>query len=79
MSKNCDHNDFTAAVEVQHLIDVMKWVLEIQVTCQQCGMMFRFLGLPQGVDLDGAAASVDGTEARLSIAPAKWAESGQVH
>lgn len=29
----------------------------------------RFLGLPAGLDLEGAAVSADATEARLAIAP----------
>jgi hypothetical protein len=32
-------------------------------------MPFRFIGLPVGLDLEGASVSIDGTEARLAIAP----------
>ncbi|HKB35360.1 MAG TPA: hypothetical protein VKD72_02835 [Gemmataceae bacterium] len=39
------------------------------IRCEQCGTPFRFIGLPAGLGLNGAAVSVDGTEARLAIAP----------
>jgi len=42
---------------------------EIRVTCEQCKTPFRFIGLPAGVDLNGAAVSVDGEEGRFAIAP----------
>jgi hypothetical protein len=32
-------------------------------------MPFRFIGLPAGLDLNGAAVSADACEARLAIAP----------
>ena len=42
---------------------------DIRIECAQCEKQFRFLGLPGGVDINGASVSVSGTEARLAIAP----------
>ncbi len=49
--------------------DSGRFLLGVRVHCQDCGKPFVFLGLPAGVNLEGAAVSVDGTEARLAIAP----------
>lgn len=64
----CDHADFTAQVVVNRLEGV-RFVAEIHINCSQCGTPFVFFGLPAGLDIDGAAVSADGTEARLSIGP----------
>src|SRR4029453_8701659 len=47
----------------------LRFVADVRIRCEQGGTPFRFIGLPAGLDLNGAAASVDGTEARLAIAP----------
>ena len=44
-------------------------MLDVQVKCTDCGLPFRFIGLPAGLDLNGAAVSADAQEARLAIAP----------
>lgn len=69
MSGACEHGDFAASVTVNRLEDSGRFEADVRITCTQCGVPFRFLGLPAGVDLNGAAVSVDGTEARLAIAP----------
>jgi len=52
---------------VNRLTDSGRFAADVRIKCAQCGEPFRFLGLPCGVDLDGAAVSADGTEARLAI------------
>ena len=67
----CPHKKFHANVRVNRLEDSGRFSADITIKCEECGEPFRFLGLPAGVDLDGAAVSVDGTEARLAIGTAE--------
>ena len=65
----CKHENFDASVEVNRLEDIGRFVADVKINCLDCGVPFRFIGLPAGVDINGAAVSADATEARLSIAP----------
>lgn len=65
----CTHEDFEAWVDVHRLIDSGRFQADVRIKCKACGVPFRFIGLPAGLDLDGAATSADATEARLAIAP----------
>lgn len=65
----CDHPDFAAEVDVNRLSDSGRFQADVRIRCSKCGTPFRFIGLPAGIDLEGAATSVGGTEARLAIAP----------
>lgn len=65
----CKHETFDATVNVVRLEDVGRFQAEVMIACQQCHVLFRFIGLPYGLDLNGAAVSPDGTQARLAIAP----------
>lgn len=69
----CKHEEFGATVEVARVTndagEVERFQANVRVSCCQCGKAFRFIGLPAGLDLNGAAVSVDGAEARLTIAP----------
>lgn len=66
---SCPHEDFSAQVDVNRLTSDtgMRFMADIRIACAVCGERFRFLGLPAGVDTNGATVSVDGTEARLAI------------
>jgi len=63
----CNHENFTAKVDVHRLEDSGRFSADVSIKCVQCGTPFSFLGLPAGLDLNGASVSVDGTEARLAI------------
>lgn len=65
----CEHRNFEANVNVNRIEDVGRFAADVSIRCADCGVPFRFLGLPSGVDLNGAAVSVNGEEARLAIAP----------
>ncbi len=65
----CEHKEFEARVEVNRLEDVKQFAADVHIQCRDCGMPFRFLGLPAGLRPERPAVSVDGTEARLPIAP----------
>lgn len=68
MSK-CLHEKFRAEVNVNRLSDIGRFSADVKIRCEQCGSVFRFIGLPCGIDLNGAAVNPDATEARLAIAP----------
>lgn len=66
-TSQCKHENFDAHVRVNRLTDSGRFSADIGIKCRECGVPFRFLGLPAGLDLNGAAVSADGTEARLAI------------
>jgi len=68
MSK-CKHHNHEANVTVNRLEDIGRYHADIQVKCTECGTPFLFIGLPTGLDLNGATVSVDGKEAHLALAP----------
>lgn len=63
----CPHMNFAAQVDVIRLEDSGRFSADVRIRCADCDTPFRFLGLPAGVDLNGATVSVDGEEARLAI------------
>ena len=70
----CAHMNFEAQVNVGRLMDgdsgpVTGYMADIHVKCAECGLPFQFLGLPMGVDTNGARVSVDGLEARIALSP----------
>lgn len=70
----CEHMNFAAEVDVNRLPDkeggpVKRYCADVRIKCAECGQQFRFIGLPAGLDLNGAAVSIDACEARLAIAP----------
>ena len=69
-ASTCTHNDFLARCHFIRMEDVGKFMLEIRVSCNECGTPFQFVGLPAGLNLNGATVSVDGQEGNFAIAPA---------
>jgi hypothetical protein len=65
----CEHKSFSADVVVNRLEDRGRFSADVRIRCEDCGTPFRFIGLPCGLDLNGAAVSVDGLEAHLAVAP----------
>lgn len=65
----CSHEVFFCTVDITRMKDTGQFMADVRVVCNQCKMPFRFLGLPAGLDFNGAAVSVDALEARLAIAP----------
>lgn len=65
--ERCDHNNFESFVAVNRLEDSGRFQMDIRVRCRDCGMPFRFLGVPCGLDLNSARVSFDGTELRAAI------------
>ncbi len=65
----CEHMNFVASVTVNRLEDVKGFAADVHVQCADCNKPFVFIGLPGGLAPNRPTRSVDGTEARLPIAP----------
>lgn len=69
MKSVCEHENFDAFVEVNRIIDTGRYTADVRIKCLDCGKPMRFLGLPMGLDMNGAAVSADGTKGRFAIHP----------
>lgn len=73
MKKTCKHEIFEARVDVARIEmpegKPVAFMADVKVHCGRCGESFQFLGLPAGMNMQGASVSVDGLEARLAICP----------
>ena len=72
----CDHSNFRASVRVGRLTrddggPVTGYTADVEISCEQCGMPFRFVGLAAGNHHSEPRVSVDGTELRAPIEPAE--------
>lgn len=65
----CEHKSFDANVAINRIEDAGRFVADVTIMCVECGVPFRFLGLPLGLDYNSATVSFDGCEVRLGIAP----------
>jgi hypothetical protein len=71
MVKDCAHiKTHTTMTELNHFTDSGGYMVEISLKCGECGQPFRFLGLPLGLNMNGATMSMDGLTARIAILPA---------
>ena len=69
----CQHEEFEAQVDVIRISDTDEFAAEVRVWCIQCGLSFRFPGLPCGVLASQPSVSPDETVlfAPLFPGPAK--------
>jgi hypothetical protein len=65
----CKHEDFEARVDINRLEDTGRFMADVKIQCAACGVPMVFLGLPRGLDINGASMNTDGTEGRFAIAP----------
>jgi hypothetical protein len=65
----CKHMHLDAECRVARLEDRGRFMFEAKVHCTDCGKPFQFVGLPPGLNLDGATVSLDGLEANIAICP----------
>ena len=65
----CQHESFECDVTVNRIEDVRRFMADVRVKCVQCGIPFRFIGLPAGMDYNSPCVSVDGCEGRFPIHP----------
>lgn len=61
--------NFEAQVDVNRIEDTGRFSADVRIKCAECGKPMRFIGLPMGLDMNGAAVSPDGTEGRFAIHP----------
>ena len=66
---DCTHPDFDVFATINRIEDTGRFNADIQIVCAKCKKKFRFIGLPMGLDMNGAAVSPDGTEGRFAIHP----------
>lgn len=71
----CSHESFKANVRVGRLTNtdggpVTGYCADITVTCADCGLPFRFIGLAAGNHHAEPRVSVDGVELRAPLEPA---------
>lgn len=71
----CQHQNFEAYANVARLSHddggpVTGYSADIGIRCADCGVPFRFNGLPAGASHVEPRVSVDGTELRAPIEPA---------
>lgn len=72
--QQCEHTNFACECDVNRLSakeggPINRYCMDVRVKCADCGVSFRFIGLPAGLDLNGASTSVDACEGRFAIAP----------
>ncbi|MDE2102503.1 MAG: hypothetical protein KGL39_34975 [Patescibacteria group bacterium] len=75
---DCKHLDFNAKVDCKRIVEEHERVMmpngvkpqtvqvDLTINCAGCGAPLQFLGLRPGINLQGAACSPDGIEARLA-------------
>ena len=65
----CEHRNFEAEVRVARIEDKGRFMAEIKIHCRDCGVPMQFMGLPPGLNFNGATVSRDGLEANIGIHP----------
>ena len=65
----CDHKNFKANVAINRLEDSGRFMADVTVRCAECDLPFEFMGLEPGLNLNGAAVSIDGLELHIAISP----------
>lgn len=82
MSEQCQHETFRCDCKVGRLTEeeggpVTSWVLEVSVSCVNCGQEFGFLGPPGGIRNHEPTTSPDGLELRIPIVPGPVPRTGK--
>ncbi len=72
--KKCEHKEFIGNFNIARLEDSKGFMAEMTVKCAECDEPFKFLGLPLGLNMHGAAVDPTLTEARIAIAPLSESE-----
>lgn len=75
----CQHLKFSSRVGVFRLSDkdggpITGYTAEVKIKCDDCGLAFRFMGLPAGSHYAEPRVSADGLELRAPIEPAHVTE-----
>jgi hypothetical protein len=72
----CEHQAFQCNAAVGRLSElpggpITSYTVEITVHCTECGLPFRFIGLPAGNHYAEPRVSMDGTQLRAPLEPAE--------
>lgn len=70
MSTPCAHQSFRAEVDVNRFEDTGRFLAAVRVRCTDCGVAFRFLGVPAGLSWSRPSTSIDSEELLAPIEPA---------
>jgi len=65
----CKHEDQEMNSECTFLEDTEYWMVEIKIKCKKCGIAFKFMGLPAGLDYEKPTINVLGTTIHLPVHP----------
>lgn len=73
--KPCEHLNFTGDIRINRLSHeeggpIDGYSADVAVRCADCGLPFRFIGIPAGNHFAEPRVSVDGLELRAPIEPA---------
>lgn len=69
MNKPCEHENFSATVKVNRLLDVPAFSADVTIHCDQCYEQFKFIGCKQGLSPTEPRVSYDEAEIHLPIRP----------
>lgn len=67
--KACPHEQFAAQVNVQRFEDTGKFLAEITVTCSQCHLGMRFIGVRAGLGWSEPTCSIEGLTLNAPMEP----------
>ncbi len=72
---DCQHQKFQCDARIGRLSDtddgpITGYTANIKVTCSDCGLPFRFIGIAAGNHYAEPRVSLDGTELRAPLEPA---------
>lgn len=71
----CKHESFTAGVKVTRLQDQETgedagcFNADVSIRCNECGSLFRFVGVPEGLSPSVPTTNEDRTELHVPILP----------
>jgi hypothetical protein len=73
--QKCDHPNFKCDANIFRLTDgeggpVTGYTADIRIKCSECGLPFRFRGLPAGSHFAEPTVSADALELRAPLEPA---------
>lgn len=78
MTEPCTHNSFRCNAKIGRLSrdeggPITGYTADVSISCAECGLPFRFIGLSAGNHFHEPRVSIDGTELRAPIEPAEHA------
>ncbi len=66
---SCKHEDQKMDGKCTFLTDTERWMVDIKIKCEKCGVSFKFLGLPAGLNYEKPTVDIAGTTIQLPVYP----------